>query len=203
MTYIPSRAISNGSVTLQSTGEAQGAGATRCLTLHPLDPGFYVRVTAFTDPWEGLAHELRVLSAEADNRTSLLHTSDPTLLKVLVSSHAKADGQPPPPHTFFSKLVAWVRGPTFMDRFVLSSVSPSSQRTYFLLLVREWATATFAFGSSAVLDTYCVLVGAAARWGIIHAISCIAEAASAVKPGHILAVPAYLTVLYFFRQVEI
>lgn len=152
---------------MQSPSFLSAEKGVKHLTVQPLDPAFYTRVTNYSDAWTGLSKELEATGDEADQATSPLSTSDVSLLEELLTctakEHAVVGRTACQRDSHVQNLVNKKRGIGFMDKFVINCESRPMQDIYFASVARDWVANRFFFGYFGFLGLCAFLVAIGGR----------------------------------------
>ncbi|PYH80276.1 hypothetical protein BO82DRAFT_433466 [Aspergillus uvarum CBS 121591] len=175
VTYIPCRAFSDETIHMRSPYCSTESTSVRTVTIEVLDPPFYTRIANHFTAWEGLSTEMRATGQEADAGSQNIAVSDPTLLQKIVSFSPTLKDEHRPVSAGFPilKWCRWNSTPSFMDTFVASEQTPSTQKKYATLAVRYLLAPGVAYSPlimDVLVDALLFIVGVMGRAGLLEVV---------------------------------
>ncbi|KAL4904130.1 hypothetical protein BDW74DRAFT_185791 [Aspergillus multicolor] len=185
VTYLSCRSYTNETITLLSpTAHVRNASSIRSVTIEPVDPAFYTRITSYTDVKTALVAETKMTGHVADPTARRLLVSDLDLLLEIVDSSnisCKQDRGRSLGPSMGQRVLGLSRGmwnkSSFMDAFVFSSSSTASTRIhplnreeYITSILRLSAAQKFAFSSQRLLNIYILIVSCLLRWTLLNSL---------------------------------
>ena len=142
---------------MQSTLSPKQMRTVVDLTVEPLDPAFYTRITTYANVREALEAESCSDKISADSESQRLRVTNPDLFYDLLASGLRVKANRyVGTKRLSSGLLRLFRSASFFDQFIIDSIPTNLHNIYLKSICRQMAIDKLAFGSDWILGVYLV-----------------------------------------------